>query len=69
VVEKKGPAVCDQHRTLKAEIKTTTAHSSANAFQSQILNFQTSHIARRFGLAPSLAAILAELAFSNGRAA
>jgi hypothetical protein len=68
VIKENSPIACDD-QAMKAEIKITAAHNSPNAFQSQILNFQTSHIARRFGLAPSLAAILAELAFSNGRAA
>jgi hypothetical protein len=65
---KKTPARCES-RGLKAESKNTRALYTANAFENATHEFQTSRIVRRFGLAPSLAAILAELAFSNGRAA
>jgi hypothetical protein len=64
VIEKKDPIACND-RALKVDVKKQSAHNSAITFQSQILNFQTSHVARRFGLTPNLAAIIAELAFSN----
>jgi hypothetical protein len=67
VVKKMGRGGCDAC-PLKVEIKITSAQSSASAFQSQILNFQTAHIAHRFGLSVNMAAIVAVHAFEIGRA-
>jgi hypothetical protein len=68
VVKKKGRSGCDAG-PLKAESKNTHALNSATASQSQTLKFQTAHLARRFGLSTTAARIVAQLAFSNGRAA
>jgi hypothetical protein len=68
VVKKMGRGGCDAG-PLKVEVKITPAQHSVSAFPSQILNFQTAHIARRFGLSADLASIIAMHAFSNGRAA
>jgi hypothetical protein len=61
VQAKKDPTTCDG-RALKAISRDLHARYSALAFQSQ-LELQTSYLARRFGLAPWRAAIVAELAF------
>ena len=52
---KKSPTTCDG-RALKAKSEIQHALNSAFAVQLQILNFQTSHVARRCGLAPHWAA-------------
>jgi DNA topoisomerase VI subunit B len=49
VKTKKAPARYCEGRGLKAEFKNTPALYSASAFQPQILEFQTEHLARRFG--------------------
>jgi hypothetical protein len=69
VKAKKAPARCCEGRELKAESKNTHALNSASAFQSQTLEFQAAHLARRFGLSETAARIVAQHAFSNGRAA
>jgi hypothetical protein len=66
VTAKKSPAACDG-RALKAETKNLYALYSASAFQSQTLNFQAVHVARRFGLSANMAAIVASLAWGTAR--
>jgi hypothetical protein len=68
VVKKKGHSGCDAG-PLKAKSKNVHALNSASAFQSQTLEFQAAHLARRFGLSETAARIVAQHAFSNGRAA
>ena len=67
MVKKMGRGGCDSG-PLKVEIKITPAQYSVSAFQSQILNFQAVHLARRFGLSADMAAIVAIHAFENGAA-
>jgi hypothetical protein len=61
--KKKAPARYCESRELKAKFKNTQALNSAIASQSQTLEFQTAHLARRFGISPELAATLAECVF------
>ena len=65
---KNSPTTCDS-RALKAYSKTLHAQSSAFAFQSQISDLRVTHFVVRFGLAPSMAAIVAQHAFNDLRAA
>jgi hypothetical protein len=67
VTAKKAPARYCESRGLKADVKNTQALNSATASQSQILEIQTAHLARRFGLAPHLAATVASLAWEARR--
>ncbi len=49
-------------------VKFTEANCpTACALESQILDFRAAHLARRFGLAPHFAAIVAPLAFGEVR--
>jgi hypothetical protein len=66
VVEKKSPTVCGG-RASKAKSESMHAPYSALAFKSQTLNFQAAHVARRFDLAPHVAALVASLAFGEAR--
>ncbi len=51
-------------------VKFTDANCpTACALESQILDFRAAHLARRFGLSETAARIVAQHAFSNGRAA
>jgi hypothetical protein len=66
VLQKKSPAVCGG-RALKAKFKNTPAPYGAIAFELQTLEFQTAHLARRFGLSPHAAAAIASLAWGAAR--
>jgi hypothetical protein len=68
VAAKKAPARYCEGRGLKAEFKKLPALNSATACQSQTLEFQATHLSRRFGLTATAARIVAQHAFSNGRA-
>jgi len=61
---KKSPTACDGRA--KVDFKELPALNSAATFQSQQLNFQASHIERRFGIdSAALAACIAHLAFGE----
>jgi hypothetical protein len=64
VQAKNNPTGCDS-RVLKAEIKNAPALNSAFAFESQ-QEFQTAFVARRFGLSPATAGVVAALHFGEG---
>jgi hypothetical protein len=49
----------------RANSKNLTASLRAFAFQSQTLELQASHLARRFGLPASVAALVAQHAFKT----
>jgi len=64
---KKAPARYCESRGLKAKFKNTHAQYGAFAFQSQISDLRVTHLVVRFGLAPSMAAIFASLAWREAR--
>jgi hypothetical protein len=67
VIEKKGPAACD-NRAVKAEFSNQYDHNSASAFQSQLLT-DALRLRRliRAGLTPVLAAATLPLIFGEAR--
>jgi hypothetical protein len=65
VVEKKARAACDG-RTFKANSKDLPVDYKAIAAKSQLADFQTAHLVRRFRISPPVAAIVAMHAFSTG---
>jgi hypothetical protein len=60
VIEKKIPAPCEGRA--KVEFNNQRAPCSAPTFQSQ-----ASYLARRFGLTPAIAEVIASLAFGEAR--